>query len=173
MRTTLTILLAMTMSALLLGCQSGESKTVATELSWKSFDEGANLAKTEHKKLLVDVYTDWCTWCKKMDRETYTDEKVVKVLSTRYIVVKLNAESSKQLTYNGHSFTETQLARAMGVSGYPTTVFLDPDTKPITKVAGYIPGKDFINIVRFIGEDYYKTTTYQDFLSKQGTSKVE
>jgi thioredoxin-related protein len=173
MKAILSILLTLTIFAAFVGCQSGESKTPAKELSWKSFDEGAQLAKTEHKKLLVDVYTDWCTWCKKMDRETYTDEKVVNVLRTRYILVKLNAESSKQLTYNGHSLTEMQLAHAMGVTGYPTTLFLDSESKPITKVDGYIPGKDFVNMVRFIGEDYYKTTSYQDFLSKQGTSKVE
>jgi thioredoxin-related protein len=173
MRSFFMILLTIAVYAFLLGCQGSESKTLATELSWKSFDEGANLAKTEHKKVLVDVYTDWCTWCKKMDREVYTNEQVAKALKASYVVVKLNAESSKQLTYNGNSFTETQLARAMGVTGYPTTLFLDSDAKPITKVAGFIPGKDFVNIVRFIGEDYYKTTTYQDYLSKQGTSKVE
>jgi len=167
------IMLTIFAFVLLLGCQGGESKTLTTELAWKSFDEGASLARAEHKKILVDVYTDWCTWCKKMDREVYTDKKVASALKTSFILVKVNAESSTQLSYNGQSFSETQLARAMGVTGYPTTVFLDSDAKPITKVAGFIPGKDFVNIVRFIGEDHYKTTTYQDFLSKQGTSKVE
>jgi thioredoxin-related protein len=173
MRSLLTILATISVYVFLLGCQGGESKPLTTELSWKSFDEGATLARAEHKKLLVDVYTDWCTWCKKMDREVYTDEKVAGPLTTNYVLVKLNAESAKQLTYNGRTVTETQFARAMGVTGYPTTLFLDSDAKPITKVAGFIPGKDFVNIVRFIGEDQYKTTTYQDFLSKQGTSKVE
>jgi thioredoxin-related protein len=160
MRSFPALLLTISVSSFVLGCQGGESKALTTGLAWKFFDEGAKLARVEHKKLLIDVYTHWCTWCKKIDREVY-------------VVVKLNAESSKQLMYNGRSFTETQFAHAMGATGYPTTVFLDSDLKPITKIAGFIPGKDFVNIVRFIGEDHYRTTTYQDFLSQQGAPKVQ
>ncbi|CUT04904.1 DUF255 domain-containing protein, partial [Candidatus Kryptobacter tengchongensis] len=46
------------------------------ELKWYSFSDGLKLAKSENKKVLIDVYTDWCEWCKKMDEEVYTNSTV-------------------------------------------------------------------------------------------------
>ena len=64
----------------------------ASSVSWKSFDDGVLLAQQSNKKLLVDVYTDWCTWCKKMDAEVYTNPEVFKLINTQFVAVKLNAE---------------------------------------------------------------------------------
>ena len=57
-----------------------------------SFENALKTAKKEHKKVIVDIYTDWCGWCKKMDREAYSDEGIKKIIKDDFIYVKLNAE---------------------------------------------------------------------------------
>lgn len=145
---------------------SGDSTTessVAAVVKWHSFDEGVALARQENKKILVDVYTDWCVWCKKMDKEVYTNGAVGQTMTSTFIAVKLNAESQKGVTFDGTPMNEASLARTMGVTGYPTVVFLDPAAKPITKISGYMEPKEFASMLRFIGEDHYKTKSFQDY----------
>ena len=142
--------------------------TQVEQIKWHDFNEGVSLAQKENKKLLIDVYTDWCVWCKKMDEDVYSDEGVQQSVAAHYIAVKLNAESSKGITINGTQMDEAKLAGAMGVTGYPTTVFLDPAAKPITKVDGFVESKEFASILHFIGEDHYKTKTFQEYRDSTG-----
>ncbi len=141
------------------------------KLAWLTFNAGMDRSAKENKKILVDVYTDWCSWCKKMDKEVYTDSKVIALLRDKFVVVKLNAESSNKLSYNGKEFTEQEFARALGIDGYPTTVFFQPDSKPITRIPGYMEAKAFANVLNYIGDDHYKTISYQDFLQKHGNTQ--
>ncbi len=143
------------------------------QIKWHDFNEGASLALKENKKLLVDVYTDWCVWCKKMDKEVYSDDGVGQSVEANFIAVKLNAESSRGVTFNGTQMDEAKLAATMGISGYPTTVFLDPTAKPITKVDGFIESKDFTTILRFIGEDHYKSKTFEEYKASVGIMPVK
>ncbi|MBI3788327.1 MAG: DUF255 domain-containing protein [Ignavibacteriales bacterium] len=147
---------------------NGKAEESTAELSWKTFDEGIALSKSQNKKMLIDVYTDWCSWCKKMDKEVYTDANVKKILSAKFVLVKLNAESHKQLTYNGEKLSETEFASAIGATGYPTTVFFKSDGQPITLLPGYVDGNRFATILTFIGDDHYKTTTFEQYLAKSG-----
>lgn len=141
------------------------------KLSWLTFNAGMDQSVKENKKILVDVYTDWCGWCKKMDKEVYTDAKVIALLNEKFVVIKLNAESSNKLSYNGKEFTEQEFARTLGIDGYPTTVFFEPDSKPITRIPGYVETKTFTQVLNYIGDDHYKTISYQDFLLKQGNAQ--
>ncbi|MCX6142019.1 MAG: thioredoxin family protein [Ignavibacteriales bacterium] len=137
-------------------------------IQWHSYNDGVALARTQNKKLLIDVYTDWCGWCKKMDSDVYTNENIRTLLASNFVAVKLNAESSNNVTVGTDQLDEASLARAMGVSGYPTTVFLDSGAGPITKVAGYMEAKEFATVLRFIGEDHYKNKTFDQFKSSVG-----
>ncbi|MCX6135784.1 MAG: DUF255 domain-containing protein [Ignavibacteriales bacterium] len=137
--------------------------TGAGIVTWHSFDEGVALARKENKKIFIDVYTDWCVWCKKMDKEVYTNGTVGQTMTSNFIAVKLNAESQKGVTFDGTAMTEASLAGTMEVTGYPTVVFLDPTAKPITKISGYMEPKEFTSLLRFIGEDHYKTTSFKDY----------
>jgi thiol-disulfide isomerase/thioredoxin len=125
----------------------------AQVLRWYSFDEGIALAQQTNKKVLIDVYTDWCTWCKKMDKDVYTNPDVKAVLQSYFVAVKLNAESPRELSYKGRRLTEMTIAREMGVNGYPTTVFLYSNAEPLTKVAGYIESGDFVKLLRSVTEN--------------------
>ncbi len=135
----------------------------AGEASWKSFNDGMTEAKRSNKKVLVDVYTDWCGWCKKMDAQTYKDDTVSKYLSDQYVIVKLNAESEKKISYQGKEYTERELAAAFGITGYPATLFLKADGEAITIYPGYADAENFRLILAYIAEDHYLTKKFDEY----------
>ena len=134
-----------------------------------TWDEVQVAMKKQPKKVWVDVYTDWCGWCKKMDKEVYTHEGVVKVLNKEFVAIKLNAESNAKLTFNGTMMTQSELAQSLGVSSYPTTVFFTADAQLITTLPGYVPGEEFSKILTFIGEEHYEKMSYEEFRKSPAT----
>jgi len=136
------------------------------EMKWRKYDVGLTEAKKFKKKILVDVYTNWCRWCKKLDAEVYTDVKVAKYLDQQYIPVKINAESDEHVVFEGKKITEAELAARLGVSGYPTIIFLEPEGKYINKLASFVPADRFLPIVQYIGDDHYKNISWEEFQKK-------
>ncbi|MDN5210705.1 thioredoxin fold domain-containing protein [Fulvivirgaceae bacterium BMA12] len=127
---------------------SVQSNTNETAIKWVDIEEAQRLGKSEPRKVFVDVYTDWCGWCKKMDRSTFADESVVNYVNDNYYAVKLNAESSKKIKFNGKEMTEAYLARSMRVSGYPTIVFIDEKFESIQPIPGYRTAAQFRRILQ-------------------------
>ena len=136
------------------------------EMKWRKYDTGLTEAKKLKKKILVDVYTDWCKWCKKLDAEVYTEAKVAKYLDQQYIPVKINAESDEKVTYDGKKITEAELAARLGVSGYPTIIFLDTEGKYINKLASFVSADRFLPIMQYIGDDHYKKISWEEYQKK-------
>jgi uncharacterized protein YyaL (SSP411 family) len=122
-----------------------------TELKWLDWNTGYTLAKKENKIILVDAYTDWCGWCKKMDRDTYTNLDVIKALNKDFIVIKFNPEL-ENIVYelDGNNFTGRELYGQLtqGKStGFPTTYFIQPNKKQIQIAAGYLAPNDFLKVL--------------------------
>jgi thioredoxin-related protein len=129
-----------------------------------SFNDALTKAKSENKKVIVDVYTDWCGWCKKMDAEAYSNDEVKKIIEDNFIFVKLNGEGKNKVTYNGKQYTEEELSYYFEVFSFPTTIFLEPDGKLIefrydnTKmknVPGYFKTEEFKKILNYFKEGKY------------------
>lgn len=150
---------AFLLAALLFAARAADT----TKPSWKSFDEGIKEAHSSNKIVLVDVYTGWCGWCKRMDKDVYSNRRVVDLLADRFVAVKLDAESSRKLTYKGQESTEMGLAQGFGVDGYPATIFLEPSGEGITLVPGYIPADSFAPILEYIGGGFYKKMKWDEF----------
>jgi thioredoxin-related protein len=130
-----------------------------------NFNEALTKAKDENKKVIVDVYTDWCGWCKKMDAEAYKNSDVKKIIEENFVFVKLNAEGTNKVTYKGKQYTEQDLAALFEVTGYPTTVFLEPDGKQIEykydsmkmkNLPGYFKTDEFKKILEYFKDNKYK-----------------
>jgi thiol:disulfide interchange protein len=102
----------------------------AGEIKWgNSLSEALNTAKSQNKPVMVDFYTDWCGWCKKLDSDTYSNSKV-QALADKFVCVKVNGDKDKANTSK------------YGISGYPTIVFLDSTGKEIDKNVGYAGPED-------------------------------
>jgi thioredoxin-related protein len=121
----------------------GEGENKKNKIEWLTIEEAQQRAKTEPRKVFVDVYTDWCGWCKRMDKTTFQDEQVVSYVNENFYAVKLDAEGSKKVTFNGQEFTEQSLARAMRVSSFPTLIFFTADFQTFQPVPGYRKADEF------------------------------
>ena len=139
------------------------------KLRWLGFNEGIAEAQKTGKKVLIDVYTDWCVWCKRMEASTYSNDGVASYLARHYVLIRLNAESASRVQYKGTSYSEQDLARAFGVTGYPTTIFLKPNGEPITGMPGYAEAGRFMDVIAFIGEDHYLKQKFDEYVA--GKSK--
>jgi thioredoxin-related protein len=122
--------------------------------AWRSWDAGLREAGTSGRPVLVDVTTDWCGWCKRMDRDVYARADVQSTLARRFVTVKLDAESGDAARYEGRSYTSRTLAARLGVNSYPTTVFLSAKGAQLGSVPGYLPPEDFLLLLRFVGDGH-------------------
>lgn len=145
------------------------------EVKWMTFAEAVEKSKTEKRKIFIDVYTDWCGWCKVMDKNTFSEAKVAKILNEKFYPVKFNAEQREDVVLNGTTYKFVasgnsgyhQLAAALlnNKLSYPTVVFLDDNFNMIQPLAGYLKPEEFHPIVQFIGDDHYKTIKWADWQS--------
>ncbi|HXS81693.1 MAG TPA: DUF255 domain-containing protein [Methylomirabilota bacterium] len=126
----------------------------AGPVAWRGWNEGLAAAAGGPKPVIVDVYTDWCGWCKRMDRDVYARSDVSEYLNQHFVMVRLNAESAERVSYAGRSLTARALSGGFEVTGYPTTIFLKPDGTHLVNVPGYIPADKFLKLVRFVGDGH-------------------
>lgn len=142
-------------------------------VSWLTFDDAVVASKQSQKKIFIDVYTDWCGWCKKMDATTFSDPSVAALLEDKFYPVKFNAEQREPITFNNHTFKfvpngrkgyhELAAALLSGKLSYPSVVFLNEKFEIIQVLPGYRGADEFLKIATFIGEDHYLTTSWDDF----------
>ncbi|MDO9552210.1 MULTISPECIES: thioredoxin family protein [Rhodonellum] len=115
------------------------------KINWLTFEEAAAKTAENPRMILVDVYTDWCGWCKKMDKETFTNPAVIAYINKSFYPVKLNAEnSSRKFNFKGREYTEETMARAFRVNSFPNFILMDPVMENITQMPGYRLPDDFL-----------------------------
>ena len=147
------------------------------ELVWYKYDEGLAKAEKEKKHLMVHFYTNWCGWCKKMDKGTFSDEEIIKVLNESYVPIKINGQSGEMVMVDGKEISERQVAGEYGVRAYPITWFLKPSGERIAPRRGYVGAEEFLYILNWVKDDLYEKTSFQEFVKqqqeKQETEKKE
>ena len=123
------------------------------------------------KPIMVDVYTDWCGWCKVMDKETYNNDNVAAYINEHYYAVKLNAEQKETLEWNGKKYNYdkrnkvNQLAVYLtgGQLSFPTTIFLTELNAPPAPLSGYLKVREIEAPLKYFGEGAYKSQKFQEF----------
>jgi thioredoxin-related protein len=142
-------------------------------VKWYTFEEAVALNKKKPKKIFIDVYTDWCGWCKKMDKATFNHPKIAKYLNENYYPVKLNAEQKEDIEFDGHTFKwveggrrgihELAYSLLQGKMSYPTVVFMDEQFRMLSPVPGYLEPPVFEKIITYYGDDNYKETPWTEY----------
>ena len=152
-----------------------KNESPAEKVKWLTWQEAAELNKKTPKKIMVDVYTDWCGWCKVMDRETFTDEKVAEYLSKNFYCVKLDAEMKEAIDFNGHKFEYIANQGRNGVHtlayslldgnmGYPSIVYLTETFERVSISPGYKKPDQLMNELKYTAEEIYKKQSWNEYV---------
>ena len=149
----------------------------AQKINWMTFEEAVKLNETAPKKIFIDVYTDWCGWCRKMDQTTFQDPEVIAYMNENYYAVKFNAECNDVIMFGGNRYINEgagmsgrkgthQLAAYLlqGKMSYPSYVFMNEHNQIITVAPGYMESNRFLPILKYLGSDAYKTQTFKEYM---------
>ncbi|MCX7679928.1 MAG: thioredoxin family protein [Spirochaetes bacterium] len=145
---------------------------IAEEIHWYSFEKGFERARTQKKPIVVNFYAQWCHWCRVMAQTTFNDPTITKKLNTEYIAIKIDIETKQTFTYRGIKYTPSSFARAVGVEGLPSLLFLDKNGAIITKLGGYIRPQTFAAILDYIKDEcYLNQVPFADYMSGKKNCK--
>ena len=123
-----------------------------SHIQWLTLEEAYNRSQEKPRKTFIDVYTDWCGWCKRMDATTFSNVDVAKYANENFYAVKLDAESETRHVLGKDTLTERMVAASMGVRSFPTIVFLEPDFRTISPMPGYRTAEQFLDILKKVNE---------------------
>lgn len=146
------------------------------EIKWMSFEEAVEKAKKKPKHIFIDVYTDWCGWCKKMDASTFIDPVIVEIMNKEFYAVKFDAEQKDTINFLDTDFVNPnpdgrrsshQLAAALlkGKMSYPSFVFLNADYEWLTVVNGFRKPPELEMVLTYFGESIYEDKSWEDFMA--------
>ncbi len=118
-----------------LGCNRAD----AAQIEWiRKLPEATQKARLENKLVIVDLYTDWCGWCKEMDVKTWAQPAVIEQ-KNKYVFLKLNAETEPD---------GIALQKRFGVVSYPTVMLLDSSADEFERLQGFLPAQAFLERLR-------------------------
>ena len=142
-----------------------------TKINWMSLGEVEAAMVKKPKKVFIDVYTDWCGWCKVMDKKTFSNKEVIKYMNEHFYAVKLNAEQKDTIRFKGKSYgfvpqyRSNQLAAELlaGRMSYPSFVIMEEHFQNPMQIAGYQNVSTMEKILKYIAGNIYKTTQYPEY----------
>jgi len=145
------------------------------KVNWVTIEEAQELQKTEQRPIYIDVYTTWCGPCKTMAAKTFTNKSVIETLNSKFYAVKFDAESKKKILFKEKSYRSPgryhDFTSFLQVQAFPTSVFIDSNLNVITSVSGLFYPKEFKPMLEFIGDDHYKTKSWEEFTKKKASKK--
>lgn len=160
----------------------------AQEINWMSLEEAVALQKKNPKKIMMDVYTNWCGPCKLLDKNTFQNKSVADYVNENYYAVKFNGEGNEIINFNGKEFKNERydpalakrrnsahdLTRYFKVNAYPTMVFIDEQGGFIFPLRGYkTPQQLELYLKMFKNDDHKNMKTQEAFNEYYSAFKPE
>lgn len=118
-----------------------------SQIKWYTLEEAVAANEKNPKKWVVDIYTDWCHWCKVMDKQTFTNPEVIQYMNENFYAVKFNGESKEKINFKGKEYKFVTAGRRGintlayywldGRAAYPTIVYLDENLEKLKKSPGF------------------------------------
>ena len=143
------------------------------EIQWMKWEEAIGYIGQQDKKVLLNIYTDWCTWCKRMDTITFNTEPIASYVNDRFYPVRLNAERKSSIEYKDKTYEYVENGKRgyhqfaaellRGRMSFPSVVFMDEQGEVIQSIVGYKSPEEFERILTYFAEDYYKETPWSAF----------
>lgn len=163
----------------------------ASKINWLGFEEAMKKNAQTPKPIIIDMYTDWCGWCKKLDANTFSNKDIIAYVNEHFYAVKFNAETTDDIMYkdslyknnysgkldaNGrplkrksHSLAEILLGGRMS---YPTIVYMVTEKDMIAPLAGYVSPEDIEPILLYFGAKIYNMNQYDAFKKGLSVEKI-
>ena len=130
----------------------GLANAALEHVTWRDYEEGIAFAKKTNKPIMITFLSERCRYCKRMEKNTFTDLAVVKTLNEKFVSIKVDVKSN------------ANLARMYGATYLPTTVFITPQEEGIGKIIGYRSPHDLLVVLEFVGDGFYQRMDFKDFL---------
>lgn len=156
-------------------CSSSRASSASVDrgVNWMSFEEAMAAAERNPKKIFIDVYTDWCTWCKKMDKDTFQDPKVAAYMNENFYAVKFDGEYKGVVDYKDREWKYIssrrsgyhELAELLldGRLEYPASVLMNEKKERVQVIPGYMDANTMGMYLKYFEGDHYKTTPLEVF----------
>jgi len=146
------------------------NKSQTNKIEWFTIEEALKKVRKEPRKIFIDIYTDWCGYCKRMEQNTFTHPVIVQILNDKFYPVKLNAEQDEPIIFQGQKYINENpgqrrsahnfaIAILQGRMSYPSIAFFDEELNLITAIPGYRPPDNLEPILMFFYNDEYKTNS--------------
>lgn len=142
-------------------------------INWLTWEEAIEKSKKEKRKILVDVYTEWCVQCKRMDDDTFSDKVIINYINEHYYAIKFDAEYKEVINLNDESYKYIkkgergyhELAASMtkGKLTFPSIVFLDENLSIIQSLGGFQKSEKFEAILVYFATNNHKKTPWSKF----------
>ena len=154
----------------------GTSAFAQEKIQWISFEDAVERCAKAHKMVFIDVYTDWCGWCKRMDQSTFANPVIAKYMNDHFYCVKFDAERQDTISFQGRQFVGSmrpdgrkgshQLANSLlkGKMSYPSYVIMNEGMRTLQVIGGYQTEQQFEPMIHFFGDGAYKIMSGEDFL---------
>jgi len=141
-------------------------------VKWYTLEEAIKLAEKNPRPIMVDVYTDWCSWCKFMMKTTFANKGIADYINNNYYAARFNAETFDTITYNGQKYFNRKIGNRPshdlasllldGQLSYPSLVFFDYEKNKMV-IPGYKESKDIEPILVYFAENISKTASLDDY----------